>query len=302
MGLITFPGRGTHGLNIIVPFTPALLLDLYPNAAFAYGMRKLRTAYAGSAVRLREDNGDTEQDFGFVGEDLDTTSIESFRTSSGATDLFIVTWYDQAGTNNLNVTQSTAATQPLYSASGSPWGLPAAYFQNTASQHLASSDINMNVDLGFTDQMSFFLVMSQDGANATNGACGNQANLGDLWRVMASEAGDILTHDMVNTASRSTAAQPSGWDDTSHILELYRDASDEQGMVVDGSQLDTDTYTSSFGGSLTDPLYVGAWSNNGTLSNPFQGYQSELVVWATDLGSSNRSAARANINGYYSAF
>ena len=32
---------------------PSLLLDTYPNAAVAYSLRKLRTAYSGSAIRVR---------------------------------------------------------------------------------------------------------------------------------------------------------------------------------------------------------------------------------------------------------
>jgi hypothetical protein len=46
-------------------FPPSLLLDLYPNAAVAYSLRKLRNAYSGSAIRVRRSVDNTEQDFGF---------------------------------------------------------------------------------------------------------------------------------------------------------------------------------------------------------------------------------------------
>jgi len=39
-----------------------LLLDLYPNAAAAYSVRKLRSAYTGSAIRVRRSSDNTEQD------------------------------------------------------------------------------------------------------------------------------------------------------------------------------------------------------------------------------------------------
>jgi hypothetical protein len=42
-----------------------LLLDIYPNAAAAYSLRKLRNAYSGSAVRVRRSVDNAEQDFGF---------------------------------------------------------------------------------------------------------------------------------------------------------------------------------------------------------------------------------------------
>jgi hypothetical protein len=54
------------------------LLDIYPNAAVAYSLRKLRDAYTGSSIRVRR--GDlTEQDFGFdINDNLDTDAIVNF--------------------------------------------------------------------------------------------------------------------------------------------------------------------------------------------------------------------------------
>jgi hypothetical protein len=55
------------------------LLDLYPNAALAYSLRKLRTAYSGNAIRVRRFVDNTEEDFGFdTNGDLDIAGIESF--------------------------------------------------------------------------------------------------------------------------------------------------------------------------------------------------------------------------------
>ena len=50
-----------------------------PNDAVAYSLRKLRSAYIGSAVRVRRSSDNTEQDIGFTTEgELDTTSLLSF--------------------------------------------------------------------------------------------------------------------------------------------------------------------------------------------------------------------------------
>ena len=57
---------------------PSLLLDTYPNAAVAYSLRKLRTAYTGNAIRVRRSSDNAEQDIAFVGNDLDTTSMLDF--------------------------------------------------------------------------------------------------------------------------------------------------------------------------------------------------------------------------------
>jgi hypothetical protein len=56
-----------------------LLLDLFPNAAVAYSLRKLRTAYSGSAIRVRRSSDNTEQDIGFDSSgNLDVNIIETF--------------------------------------------------------------------------------------------------------------------------------------------------------------------------------------------------------------------------------
>lgn len=69
----------SNGCNIMLAnIGTQLLLDLYPNAAVAYSLRKLRTAYTGSAIRVRRSVDNAEQDIAFVGNDLDTTSMLDF--------------------------------------------------------------------------------------------------------------------------------------------------------------------------------------------------------------------------------
>ena len=101
---------GTIG-SIVIPIA---LLDLYPNAAAAYSLRKLRTLYTGSAIRVRRSSDNTEQDIGFNGINLDTSSLTSFCGSGNG---FVTTWYDQSG-NNLNFYNSTAVYQPQVYSNG----------------------------------------------------------------------------------------------------------------------------------------------------------------------------------------
>ena len=55
------------------------LLDLHPGASAAYSLRKLDSSYAGSAVRIRRDIDDTEQDIGFdAAGNLDLSAIRTF--------------------------------------------------------------------------------------------------------------------------------------------------------------------------------------------------------------------------------
>jgi len=96
------------------------LLDLFPNAAAAYSLRKLRAAYSGSAVRVRKEvsSVSSETDIGFLADgSLDTTSLLAFASDADSGDVFVVTWYDQSLSND--ATQSTAANQPKIVSGGS---------------------------------------------------------------------------------------------------------------------------------------------------------------------------------------
>lgn len=57
----------------------AFLLDTYPSASAAYSLRKLRTAYSGSAIRVRRSYDNAESDIGFDGSgNLNTAALQSF--------------------------------------------------------------------------------------------------------------------------------------------------------------------------------------------------------------------------------
>jgi hypothetical protein len=105
-------------------------LDTYTGAKVAYSLRQLRTAYAGSAIRVREAGGGTEADIGFdVDGNFDTAALE---THCGANNGYVVTWYDQSG-NGIDATNATAAAQPLICTAGVTEvdpvnGKPAVYY------------------------------------------------------------------------------------------------------------------------------------------------------------------------------
>ena len=97
-----------HTRRAVSAVTDTLLLDSFPNATLAYSFRKLKTGYAGSAIRVRRSSDNTEQDIGFVSNYLDTASMKTF---VGANNGLITTWYAQ-GDSARNCTQTTAANQP----------------------------------------------------------------------------------------------------------------------------------------------------------------------------------------------
>jgi hypothetical protein len=91
-----------------------LPLNEVGGATLAVGLRKLKSDYAGSALRLRRSSDNQEQDFGFAGDDLDTVAISTWLDGA---DGFCTTLYDQSG-NGGHVTQSDVNAQPIYVAAG----------------------------------------------------------------------------------------------------------------------------------------------------------------------------------------
>jgi len=108
------------GVGIGVPFKHSgggggggvFVLDDYP-AHVACSLQKLRSAYEGSAIRVRRSSDNAEQDIGFTDNALDSSSLLTF---VGAGDGFVTIAYDQVGSSNF--TQTTAARQPKVVSSG----------------------------------------------------------------------------------------------------------------------------------------------------------------------------------------
>lgn len=101
--------------NATLNVASILLLDLYPSAAVAYSLRKLRNAYTGNAIRVRRSSDNTEQDIGFDSNgNLNESALTTFVGSGNG---FVVTWYDQS-TNVNNAIMSTQANQPQIVSSG----------------------------------------------------------------------------------------------------------------------------------------------------------------------------------------
>lgn len=87
---------------------PPPLLDVFGGAVAAYSFRRLRAAYTGACVRVRRSSDNTEQDIGFVGNELDTASLLAF---CGVGNGFVTTRYDHVGSNNQTQTVTTRQAQ-----------------------------------------------------------------------------------------------------------------------------------------------------------------------------------------------
>lgn len=120
---------------------PVTVLDNMSStgATGAYGLRRLRSSYAGNACRVRRASDNATMDVDFAGNELNVASLQSWL---GAADGYIDTWYDQSG-NNVNLGQYTNANQWKIANAGvviTRNGKPAIYAPDT-SRGMAPTDV-----------------------------------------------------------------------------------------------------------------------------------------------------------------
>ncbi len=149
-------------------------------AAAAFSLRKVKADYSGNAVQIRRSSDEAEVDVAFDSEGKVSNSSlvtdvteesESGGTqvaSSGATtlgdfingtDAFVVTWYDQAGSNN--AVQLTSASQPQIASSGSL--LADGLDFDGSNDFLQTSS---GVSITTSNDLSFSIVYKPDVTNA----------------------------------------------------------------------------------------------------------------------------------------
>lgn len=84
------------------------LLDSLTGSTGAFSLRLLSSSYVGNAIQVRRARDNTTQDIGFVNNQLDTASLNTFCSGTNG---FVSVWYNQSDTNN-NAIQTTSANQP----------------------------------------------------------------------------------------------------------------------------------------------------------------------------------------------
>jgi hypothetical protein len=266
----------THGIigSSIVQFTG--LLDTYSGAAAAYSLRKLRTAYSGSAIRVRRASDNTEQNIGFVNNELDTASLTSFCSGTNG---FVTTWYDQSG-NGRNATQTTAANQPQIVTSGSvltQGGKPT--INHTRTQTL---NISTNLNLGKT--YSIYGVVKFDvqgneiiGSNSPTFSYGIYADATNNY----------------HGANGATASSNGIFGLNFALLSVYRNNSTSVSQYKNSTILG-----SSFTLSNNNDFYFRSLSGEQNIQYNLLGKLSEAIIYTTNEFS-NQSALEGNIKTYY---
>ena len=220
---------------------------------------------------MRRASDNTTQSIGFVNNELDTASLESF---CSGTDGFVTTWYDQSGNAN-DAAQATASSQPQIVSSGST-------ILDNGKPSLAgvNADTIMSKTLTLSNSNSFFSVNSKTGSS------------------FGSYHG-IFSFGSLQTYSQGTnyqIYQSGGYDtglsfDTQAVIsEITNNTTLE--FFKNGTSGGTKSAT--FGTQVLRIMgFVGGQALNGKMQ--------ELVIYDSNE-SSNRTGIETNINDFYSIY
>ena len=263
------------------------LLDTYPNAAAAYSVRKLRTAYTGSAIRVRRTDL-TESDIGFTtAGNLDTTALLAF-TGTGALDNgFITTWYDQSG-NSKNAVQTTALNQPKIVNAGVLFtqnSKPTIYFDGTNDFFTLSSSIATSINYSFFS--TAYNQSNTNGGTYMSGSTG-AAEFGLNLRSGVSDffINKVFTINVINAALTKDRFN----------LNTFFTLNAANSLYSNSSLKNSNTLTPNF----TQPITTIGRNNAGTNEYYLNGI-CEMILYSSNQAS-NQTGIESNINTYYAIY
>jgi hypothetical protein len=280
----------TQGLAVETP-----LLDIYPNAAAAYSLRKLRSAYTGNAIRVRRSNDNAEQDIGFLNEVLDTAALLSF---VGANNGFVTTWYDQSG-NGLNVIQTSSTNQPRIVNSG----VVEIENVNPAIRFLGNQWLNGGniLSVGTANNMATFAVAR------TLGTLNSDVFFKGIQPTGANEYSLTFTNGTTtsfvqNNANVDVRSSINNILTTQQLYntEFIRNTSNR--LLRNNSQVAITTASVGVIGSSGDSFTVGALlSSNTTLVRGLDGLIQEIIIYHLPT-TPTLSNVNTNINSFYNIY
>jgi len=261
------------------PNLPTPLLDAYGGAAAAYSLRKLSVAYTGSAVRVREDGGNTEADIGFdVNGGFD---ISALNAHCGANNGFVTIWYDQSGNSN-DATQTTAGNQPkIYDSS-------TGVILSTNSPGITwnPSEINyLQIPNSVFNSGRYWAFQILDEAGGSSNLTFMGSSEGNNWTLLSTPSGNPLNggstlYDLIIDSTNIITG--------SSQQNLYQYLNDDEIHLMYHSQ-----------DLRSDVDYLFGYNTQFGLKS--QSTQKELIIYPSDQ-SSNREGIETNINNHYNIY
>lgn len=295
---VTFKVNGINmfyqtGVKDVVGGVETLLLDDYSGASAAYSLKKLRTGYTGSCIRVRRSSDNTEQNIGFVNNVLDISSLLSFVGSGNG---FITTWFDQT-TNGYNQTQTSATLQPKIVNSGTlltSGGKAAIQFDGT-DDYLTNFNTGLGTSFSGDDRACSVFTTAQP-------SVANQSTPVSFARKLTSTALEQIVPFGLNTTNtyfykRDNSGVIKSYNFSGILLSQQLISMYSNGIALNVKQNGTSKISNADVNVATitiDNLSLGALSRN-TVSNYYNGFIQEVVVWQSDQ-TSNVSGIESKIN------
>ena len=284
------------------------LLDTYSGAAAAYSLRLLDSTYTGDAIVVRRASDNTTQSIGFVNNELDTASLESF---CSGTDGFVTTWYDQSGASGAaDMTQSTASNQPKIVSAGSTIlenGEPTIEFDYTNSQHFSASPTNWSSlvdDTNHTISMVYNLTQYNTPRSTVYDIVGDEVSSGRGNANIAMARSNQLRIAYYDRGSGSwtktagfTVATDYLTNDAQFLVTSIYDTTNLNSFA--NSTIEDNITSFPEGGIDANNFIIGAATTSGF--TPMDGNMQEFIIWNIDQ-TSNRSGIETNINTHYSIY
>jgi hypothetical protein len=261
------------------------LLDLYPNAAAAYSLRLLRQEYTGSAIEVRRASDNSTQDIGFVNNELDVATLESFCSGTNG---FVTTWYDQSGSIPINnATQITAINQPQIVSSGS------VFLENGKPT------------IKPIDAVPILPTLIKGSRNLNSFTVNKTRNDTSLQRIIStfSGAGPVGGELLLDTSNARVRLLALGQNLTIADTNLYRliytqlIGGSSINLAINGGSLGTMSTT----GNVDTTNNINLFEDVGGTSPEICDNMQEVIIYNVDQ-SSNRTGIETNINTYYGIY
>jgi hypothetical protein len=247
--------------------------DVISGAIAWWGLRAYSNATIGAnAVRLRRDSDNNEQDFSIVGGGgLDSLAISAFK---GAANLFIVTLYDQIGSNS--ITQATAANQPEFILNGIG-SLPVMRCLKATNQYLSGGSI--------TESQPFTCstVAKRTGDFSAYNSVGG-ANDGNI------SFGFALNPDSASIYAGGTGTFATATDSVMHAIQFVFNTTSSD-LNVDGNFSASSVGTGNFSAMAFDYGRGGG--------NPMTGDSMEVGIWPSAFSTTDSSNMSTNQYSYW---
>lgn len=275
-------GTGTVQSEFLPPVCDAVTGTL----TAAFGLRKLRSAYAGAAIQVRNTTTASLTDIGFdANGDLD---IAALNAAIGAANGRVRTWYDQSG-NGRNFTNTVNSTQPII-------------YDNSVGGVIKN---NGRPALSMVNQGMLGATQWFNNADQYCSIVVDIRSSGSNYGIITSRiSGFDDSPAMYYNPSPSPTTTRSGGGCSAFA---------ETEQIVFSAQFDAGVNSYLWVNSVLEagPCNNGAYSNLGTvtaLGTTRQGdaynsnyYLQELIVWSTLMGDTRQSAiVEANQSKYYS--